>query len=296
MEQLTNNNMEQTSAQAVENTPAQQQQPQYTGWEIDPNDPNTMPMSMYLEHQLNKVKQEAEGLSIAYDECYHNLLEKNKELVEVRQSLICQKEINRDYQDMMIESAYTLIKNLSDESIASILNKINDVKLSLVIKHITNMNLNTVQNGIEMSLFSDKFNKSIDTEKLNDVISDTYNESQLVDLIDEKYSWHTLLDEAVKSRSIDDDTLVEYIDDKTSIINDEISRGNISFDELMENFDARDCYDWLSNEGKLDWSDVKEYIDFDDVKADIDVDDDMVTDYISNLSDSEFRTLISNIS
>jgi hypothetical protein len=264
----TTNNMEQTltTSNAVELSPAQ---------------------------QIEKLEQEIKNYDAAYSSTLHDVTKAQQEITLLRGSIDTANVVSLSKTQTISNAVDVLIKQLDSFDIADIINSLSNEKISDIIRGLTNMNWKQVKQGIEKSAYSNEFNNEIDD--LNSYISDAYNEDEIVLLIDDKYSWHTLLHIANRRGSIDGSDLIDFVD-ANEIATEEISNGNISFDDIMEHFDSSDCFEWLKDNRTIYWSDVKDYVDMDDVKADIKIDDDMVTEYISNLNDGQFRNLISNLS
>lgn len=215
------------------------------------------------------------------------------ELEHLRRSLDTAKEVSTNKSATIVQSIGVLVKELDGVDIADIIVDLPKQKIIDVVRLLANMNASYVKDGIESSINANEFNTEIDN--LDDYISDNYNDGQIVDLIDNKYSWSDILSLAFRRGSIETDDVTDYIE-KSDLVFDEIRSGNIDFSDMMNHFDSSDCYEWLNDNGDLNWSDVKDYIDMDDVKADIEIDTDMVSEYISNLDNNEFRTLITNLS
>jgi len=186
-----------------------------------------------------------------------------------------------------------LLSQLDSDIVADVIYKMSNIKQQNIVRCLTNISANNVKIGVDDSLNKEIFETEI--EDLDDYIADAYDEGQIADLIDNKYSWSTLLKIAFRRGVIDNSDVVDYLD-IADIIDDELRSGNIEFSDMMQHFDNSDCFDHLDKQGEMTWYNVKDYVDMDEVKSDIEVDTDMVTDYISNLSDNEFRTLITNLS
>jgi len=213
--------------------------------------------------------------------------------------LQCRKEIDSintlltQKSESIAESVSVLIKQLDGVDIGDIIYELPKQKVIDVVRILTNMNPQYVKDGINSSVNSEHFNAEIDN--LDDYISDKYDEGDIIGLIDDKYSWSNLLERAFSRGSIDNSDVVDHIDTE-DIVNDYLRGGNMDFSDIMHHFDESDCFSYLSDEGRISWENVKDYVDMDDVKADIEIDNDMVGEYISNLNDSEFRNLITNLS
>lgn len=215
------------------------------------------------------------------------------ELEHLRRSIDTANVVSNDKSETISKAVATLINQLDAFDIADIIYELPKQKIIDVVRILTNMNSQYVKDAIQTSVNSDDFETEIDD--LDTYIADAYTEDNIVNLIDEKYSWSTLLRVAFKNNSIDTDDVVDYVD-TDEILADEFRKGNVSFYDMMEHFDTSDCFEYLDNQGSLSWSEVKDYVDMDDVKADIEIDNDMIGEYISNLNDSDFRNLITNLS
>lgn len=188
------------------------------------------------------------------------------------------------------------IEHLSARRIADIVCSLKGTKLREIITEITMFNDVAVFEGVSASIYADKFKAPIDN--LNDYISEEYNEADIAMLIDEKYNWHTLLKYARNNNSIDDSDLIEHIYHVNDVVEQELSNGNVSFDDVMQHFDSGDCFTYLEDAGDLTWSRVKDYVDVEfanDVIEDTTLDSDTITNYLSNLSEQELGAIIKNI-
>lgn len=214
------------------------------------------------------------------------------ELNQFRQSLQIQREVHNDLRCSIAESMYHLLQHLDADVIADTICRLNTTKETNIIKYMADRMPNIVKDGIKESDNADEFITEIDD--LDDYISDKYSEGDIINLIDAKYSWNTLFSIAFRQNSIDDNDVMDFIDMEEAV-KEELQKGNISFDDLMDNFTEDDCYEYIRSNGGISWSDVKDDVDMDDVRSDIDLDNDMVTEYASRLSDSDFRNLISNL-
>lgn len=263
-----NNEFTTTTTNAVEITPA-----------TDCNLTN-----QYL-NEIEKQKFNYNQLSEAYSSMEHDYeIVKNK-LATLNCNTI--ETISSIYQAALI-----LLKQMDVVDIANLIHELPN-KTSEVVKHLTNLNFVDVKEGINNSYNKEKFETEI--EDLETYISDKYSCNDIVDLIDNKYSWHTILNRAFTTHSIDENDVIDHID-MDDAINEELRKGNFSFSDIMEHFDKSDCFEYLNDNGDLNWYEVKDYVDMDDVKADIEIDSDMIADYISGLNDNQFRTLITNLS
>lgn len=215
------------------------------------------------------------------------------ELEQIKQSLETQTEMQNKSKAAIVESVYTLALNLDAPTLANTICRLNSPQIITIIQHLTDKLVAHVKTGIDLSINADQFKTEI--EDLDDYISDKYNEEQILDLIDKKYSWSTLMRLAFRNDSIDTSDVIDYID-TSDVIDEELRKGNIEFSDIMSHFDNSDCFDYLDNQGEMTWYNVKDYVDMDEVKADVEIDTDTITDYISNLDNSEFRTLITNLS
>jgi hypothetical protein len=215
------------------------------------------------------------------------------ELQQLKQSLQIQREVQNDLRCAMADSVYHLLKHLDADVIADTICRLNTTKESQIIKYMANTHPNIIKAGLKESDNAEQF--STDIDNLDDYISDKYDEGDIIGLIDDKYSWSNLLDRAFSRGSIDNSDVVDHIDTE-DIVNDYLRGGNMDFSDVMHHFDESDCFSYLSDEGRISWENVKDYVDMDDVKADIEFDNDMVGEYISNLNDSEFRNLVTNLS
>ena len=260
-----------TTTNAVEITPANQPIEMYPASDIE--------TQQALMSELAKAQGELDTIKA--------------ELEQYKYSLQIQREVQNELRCSMADSVYLLLQQLDSDVIADTICRLSTAKETNIIKYIADKMPNVVKQGIKESYNAEEFNTEI--EDLDEYIADAYDEGQIVDLIDAKYSWSTILRDAFRRGSVDNSDVVDYLD-LQDIVDDELRSGNISFSDMMQHFDNSDCFDHLDSKGEMTWYNVKDYVDMDEVKSDIEVDTDMVTDYISNLSDNEFRTLITNLS
>jgi hypothetical protein len=217
----------------------------------------------------------------------------NAELNQFRQALQLSRDNITNRDETIAKSISAVIGQLDGCTIAEIIYELPADKVIDVVRALTNMNHSFVKQGVTDSVYSENFNSKI--EDLDAYISEQYNEAEIVNLIDEKYSWSTLLNYAFRNNSLDSDDVADYIDTE-EVVTEEFRKGNISFDDVMSHFDASDCFQWLDDASELNWDSVKDYVDLDAVKEEIVLDADMVETYINNLDNHSFRNLIANIS